>query len=342
MIQAGNNIKSPEDALIKIKVEQLYHSLRSPKPEIESKIRQLRIIRDIDEKQYAMQKRQLPYFVCGLFNPTFRRTENFAYTEYFILDIDHLSNKGLTIDGIKEIIERDERVLLCFTSPGEDGLKIMFKLTERCYDAGLYSLFYKSFSKNFSEQYGLQQVIDERTSDVTRACFISIDRNAYYNENATAVNMNAFLDLQNPDALFKKKHELEKKQEKDLCKDSESQHEQDKEPDGETVTRIKALLNPKGRKTKEEKSVVVPQILDDIMAGLKMYIEQTGAIINETKNIQYGKKIRVQVGMKQAEVNLFFGKHGFSIVKSPKCGTSEEMNALLADLVGSFINTYSL
>lgn len=337
MIQAGKNIRSSEDALMKIKVEQLYHSLRSPKPEIAAKIRQLRIVRDLDKNQYALQKRQLPYIVCGIFNPSFRRTENFAYTEYFMLDIDNLSSKEMDLQQTRDTLQKDSRVVLCFASPGEDGLKLLFKLKERCYDAGLYSLFYKAFVKKFSEQYDLQQVIDEKTSDVARACFISIDPEAYFNPNADTVDTAAFLDMGNPNSLFGLKHELEKEAKEEKKKQEENQPT---DPDKETVARIKALLNPNARKTKEERQVYVPEVLEEIIGELKNYIEQTGAVVTEIKNIQYGKKIHIQIGLKHAEINLFFGKRGFSVVPSPKCGTSEEMNLLGADLISNFLNTY--
>lgn len=336
MIQAGRNIRSNEDALMKIKVEQLYHSLRSPKPEIEAKIRQLRIIRDLDKNQYSLQKRQLPYIVCGIFNPPFRRTDNFAYTEYFMLDIDHISDKEMDISTTRNLLQKDPRVALCFVSPGEDGLKLLFKLKERCYDAGMYSLFYKTFVQKFSIQYSLQQVIDGKTSDVARACFISVDPNVFYNPNAELVDMNAYLDTSDPNALFGLKHKLEK-EEKETKMEAEPQNQ---DPDKETVARIKALLNPNGQKKKEERAIIIPEILEEIIGDLKKYIEQTGAVVSEIKNIQYGKKIHMNIGLKQAEINLFYGKRGFTVVPSPKCGTSEEMNLLMADLIHSFLDTY--
>lgn len=129
-----------------------------------------------------------------MFNPPYRRTENFAYTEYFILDFDHLCEKGKDLRVVREKIQSDNRVVMCFLSPGEDGFKVLFRLKERCYDAGLYSIFYRLFLKDFSSLYGLEQVVNERTSDVCRACFISIDKEAFYNPCAECVNMDSYLD----------------------------------------------------------------------------------------------------------------------------------------------------
>lgn len=269
-----------------------------------------------------------------MFNPPYRRTENFAYTEYFIIDIDHLSEKGLSLADTRKRIEKDTRTVLSFVSPGEDGLKVLFKLKERCYDSGLYSLFYKSFLAIFSEQYALQQVVDIRTSDVTRACFVSIDPNAYYNPNADAIDLNAFVDTNNPYALFeqKRKQEQQEKEQETLSK----AENRPSDPDSTAMERIKQLLNPKPHK--EKPPVYVPKELNDIIADLKSYIEQTGVIVPEIINIQYGKKIRFEMGLKKAEVNLFFGKKGFSVVQSPRSGTNAELNRLMAELVTTFID----
>ena len=110
-----------------------------------------------------------------------RRTENFAYTTYFVVDIDHVSEKGISMENMRRKIEADERVLISFLSPGEDGLKVMFKLKERCYDAGIFSLFYKKFLYDFSRQHHLDQLTG--TSDATRAAS-SVTIDIYYNPQA--------------------------------------------------------------------------------------------------------------------------------------------------------------
>ena len=113
------------------------------------------------------------------------------------------------------------------------------------------------------------------------------------------------------------------------------------DPDKETMRRVKELLGTaKGSAQKVEP--YVPQQLDEIMNELKKYVEDTGIMLYEVKNIQYGKKLRFKMGQKLAEINLFYGKHGFSVVQSPKTGTSAELNELMSQLVNSFIWTYCL
>lgn len=334
MLSVGSNITSSADTLNKVKVDYLYHSLRNPKPEIVSRMNQLRIIRNVNAKQYAVLKRQLPYLVCGMFNPPYRRTENFAYTEYFILDIDHIYDKGLDVAQVKEKLKKDPRVMLCFLSPSEDGLKVMFRLKERCYDAGLYSLFYKAFLKDFSIHYGLEQVIDERTSDVCRACFISVDADAYYNPEAEKVSMDFYLPKDDICSLFDLKASLTKEM-KEQSVDKKEEHSID--PDADVMQRVRALLNPKVA-AKQKSAPYVPQRLDEIMDELKRYVEETGVILYDVSNIQYGKKLRFRMGQKLAEVNLFYGKRGFSVVQTPRGGTSTELNELMVQLINGFID----
>lgn len=334
MLSVGSNITSSADTLNKVKVDYLYHSLRNPKSEIVSRMNQLRIIRNVNAKQYAVLKRQLPYLVCGMFNPPYRRTENFAYTEYFILDIDHIYDKGLDVAQVKEKLKKDPRVMLCFLSPSEDGLKVMFRLKERCYDAGLYSLFYKAFLKDFSTHYGLEQVIDERTSDVCRACFISVDADAYYNPEAEKVSMDFYLPKDDVCSLFDLKASLTKEM-KEQSVDKKEEHSID--PDADVMQRVRALLNPKVA-AKQKSAPYVPQRLDEIMDELKRYVEETGVILYDVSNIQYGKKLRFRMGQKLAEVNLFYGKRGFSVVQTPRGGTSTELNELMVQLINGFID----
>ena len=69
----------------------------------------------------------------------------------------------------------------------------------------------------------------------------------------------------------------------------------------------------------------------------KIYIEKTGLQVTEILNIQYAKKIRARLGQREAEINLFYGKRGFSVVISPRLGTNGELNSLLAELVREFL-----
>lgn len=329
----GTNITAAGDELRKVPVSYFHNSLVHPKPAIEAKIRQLRIVYQLDIKKYGQAKRQLPYVVCGIFTPAIRKKENFAYIDRLIVDIDKLSAKGLDIGEVRGRLQQDPRVMLCFLSPSEDGLKVMFRLKERCYDAGLYSAFYKAFVGRLSTDYGLEQVVDTVTSDVSRACFVSIDPDAYFNPECKPVDLTSFVNEESPVALFAPKKSP--KGTDDGNGQPEKKGPQD--PADEILAQIKVRLGMRPREP-VKKTVYVPEELQTIMGDLKTHIEQTGMYVKEVRNIHYGKKICVEVGLKKGEVNLFFGKHGFSTVISPKCGTDERLNGLLRDVIEQFLN----
>lgn len=327
MINAGRKITDASDRLTDVTLEYLVKQLKNPKPEVEAKIRQLRVVRNVDAKRYGELKRSLPYLVCAHFLPPYRKTDNFAYTEYFFIDVDHITEKELNLNEVREKIEADERTVICFTSPSEDGIKILFKLSEKCYDHGKYSIFYKNFTKEFSMQYNLEQVVDSKTCDVCRACFISFDKNTYYNPNAKTVDISRYIDIYSPNEI-----NYIPEADKDIVGITKPI-----EPENETIEKIKGIL--KLNKSKAQKApVYVPEQLNDVIDNVKQSLESNGLIVTEIININWGKKVKIQLGAKMAEINIFYGKRGFSTVISPRTGTNKELNELVHDYIESFLS----
>ena len=340
MLLVGRNIQAAADPLQKIEVDYLYQSLQHPQPEIENRLRQLRIVRQTDAKLYTRLKKTLPYFVCGVFNPLVRKTENFAYIEYFVVDIDNIHEKQMDLASIRNWSETDPRVVLSFLSPSEDGLKLLFRLKERCYDAGIYKVFYKEFVRRFSQEYGLEQVVDTRTCDVCRACFISIDTNAYYNPSAEPVDLNQFLPTGDPSSLFDLKRQQDQVINAQEKAAAEAAPAEKSEPENEVLDGIKQTLQLKRQKQDKvpRNPIYVPERLESIMEQLKGFVEDQGVSVYDVVSIQYGKKIRCKLGSKLAEVNLFYGRRGFSVVQSPKAQLSTQLNEVVAEIIQTFID----
>ncbi len=334
-IYAGKSVTSTADHLARMPIDYIYRRLVEPKEELRNLVRSLRIIRQVDRKRYGALKRTLPYLVCPAFNPPFRNKDNFAYTQHFIVDIDDLSAKSIPLEQLKARLASDERVVLAFASPSNDGLKLLFKLSERCYDAGVYSLFYKTFVRKLSAQYQLDQLVDTCTSDVSRACFMSVDPKPCYNPDAAPVDMGAYIDLADTSRMLQALHQ-EQQLAHDEAPQAAAQHKAERGPDQQALDDIKAILKVKAVK-KPEKQVYVPQQLDDIAGDLKQYIEDTGIVVTDMANISYGKKIKLKLGRLHAEINVFYGRRGFSTVVSPRSGTDAELNATCAELIEGYL-----
>lgn len=329
MLQAGKCIYKSNDQLSKVTPDYLYHAVTKPKPEVMSAIRQLRLVKNIDIKRYQLLKRDLPYVVTGIFHPPVRRTENFAWINHFIIDIDHLSLKEITPEQLKNKLAKDDRIFLMFTSPSEDGLKILFKIDEKIYDTAKYSLFYRAFVNNFSAQYQLNQVADTRTSDVTRACFVSFDSNAFYNPNAEAITPRIYIDFNNHLEINKLKADLI---EKEKAKNENILTTEKLPLEDETLEKIKKTLNP-NFKLKRDKQIFIPDEVEKITESIITLMTNNEIATIEVSGIHYGKKFKFALGQKRAEINLFYGKKGYTVVISPRYGTDAELNKICQQLL---------
>jgi hypothetical protein len=327
-LQYGINITSAEDTLQKVPLERIVQGIQHPKAKLRNQIERLRMVRTVDERQYGRLKRQLPYFVCGHFHPVQRRREHFSSIETFVVDLDHLQRAGLDKEAVRQKLQEDERTLLVFTSPSGDGLKVMFRLKERCLDAGLYSYFYKAFVQKLAVQYGLEQVVDLTTHDVSRACFLSIDPKVYYHAEASAVVLEQYFDAQSPDEVISVQKEAKKMKEQ-----QPDPPRADREPlSDEVLLAIKQKLNPNFRPRKKKEAYVPPE-LETVMPVIREKLAAADIELRDTEGIHYGKKMQMAAGPHLAEINVFFGKRGFSVVKTTKTGTNPELAALCYQII---------
>jgi len=321
MLSKGNYITRANDKLFDISTDNLIHNIKTPNPHTVELIKQLRMVQQINQKRYRELKVKLPYFCTARFSPPYRKIENFASLTYFVLDVDHLSEKQLNVKDLKQTLIKDKRIFLMFTSPGGDGLKLMFRLDEKIYDAGKYTLFYKYFALHFSKQYQLNQLLDKSTSDVSRACFFSYDADLLVNYNAEYIQINDYVNFSNPAEAEEAEMWINQDEQKKQIKRVK---EKAQEIDSESLLAIKKKLNPNYRERKP-KQYFVPKELEKIESNINKRITDYDIEIKEIRNINYGKKYIFSFENKMAELNIFFGKKGFSVVKSLKRNSSKEL-----------------
>lgn len=331
MLYFGTAITAPSDPLRPVAIEDLYHSLRNPKPRIRQLVDQLRIMQTLDKSAYKVQKKLLPYLVCAAFKPAIRRRENFLNTEYFIIDLDGVSNH-FSKEALCEKLISDPQLLLLFTSPGGDGLKLLFRLKEKCSDYGLFSAFYKQFIQNLAARFHLHPVMDTATSDVTRACFISYDENAFYNPRANFVDMASYNAFE-PDTLW------EAAQKATVAFKKEKEKEIDLTPvikpaalAGDIMIAIRQKLNPDYRRPVKKQYYIPPQV-DDYIQKISEELKQFNLQLIESNPINYGRKLKIGTNGIWAEINLFYGSRGFTFVKTTKTGSNGELAELCVQVL---------
>lgn len=324
----GFAITSATETLQRVTVEEIFALISGQKPSsLAQEVARLQKLRNIDKTAYRTLKTRLPYLVGSVFNDDCRRAENIAAVNFIVLDIDHLTD----FDGqIPASIKADNTVLMAFVSPSGEGIKVLFKLSEPLTSAIGFQVAYRDFAEKFGVKVGLTGFIDLKTSDVSRACFLSHDANVYYNPAAVGVTLNVVADI------FDANEDINGSEDKGMVVLEDKNIVKTKGVINETA--YKAILkemNPH-TPTRVEKDIFIPQEIATLYVEIEKLCQQVGLELLEQKPIQYGVKVMVKQGYRKAEVNVFYGKKGYSVVISPKTGTDKALNELLHQVLFNF------
>lgn len=126
---------------------------------------------DLDKK-----KRNLDYVTpAGVFEA---RNKNglLEPSGYAPIDIDNIG--ACYINEIKNKLKGDKYISLLFTSPSGSGLKALIKVPQ---DSD-YSDYVEEYYNYLSKNYGIDiKNLDKQTKDISRACFVSYDPDAFLN-----------------------------------------------------------------------------------------------------------------------------------------------------------------
>jgi len=334
MMTYGMQITAPNDELKKVSVEQVLMKIKNPTAKFEEQITQLRILKNLDEKAYKKRKTQLPYFVCSTFHPLIRKTAHFAAAYHMVVDIDHCGREQIAVEVLKSELAADPEVRGVFISPGGDGLKVIFDFDERITDPGIYAILYKNYLLQFANKYAIENVVDFVTHDVTRACFFSVDRAAWINPNPIPLKVSNWLDQPNSGELALVEKAFKQEVEKRAIKDSKP--EVDSVLEDETLNLIKSKLFPR-RILAKEKEVYIPEALQTIGTSLADHLSTFNMVLKSEEPIHYGQKLRIEAGRHFAEINLFYGKRGFSVVKTMKSGSNKDLSDLAYEAIQIFL-----
>jgi hypothetical protein len=337
----GNQLTQPNEVLRKINVESLYKEIVQPQGKLFDQIKQLRSVKLMDEKQYKKLKVILPYFVCGVFSPNIRKKEHFAYTDHFVVDIDNINRNQQDIVLIKNQLKQDDNVALMFTSPGNDGLKIVFELAKRINDANYFTYFYKQFCIKLAEQYQLHGLIDIKTNDVSRCCFLSFDDGAYFNPLPSGVNPDQYVQSYNLDDIFevKKAEKVYEKKIETLTKEG-TLVVVETNPltalSDDVLERIKSRINPQF-KAKVTKDYFIPPELDEAWGTIEAKLNEAEMYVETNRKISYGRQVKIKAGRHWCEMNIFYGKKGFTVVKTTKTGSNEDLAKMCQQYLQEFL-----
>lgn len=321
LLSFGQQITSATDTLRAISLAEVAIWVRTDAA-LQHQTDRLRKLAQFDQNAYKTTKTCLPYVVGSEFANGTRRIDSLVAATYFVLDLDHCTG----LEGqVPDAIRADLSVELAFVSPSGEGLKLFFRLLDDCTDAKTFSVAYRNFASDFGVRHGFVKSVDLRTSDATRACFLAHDPTAYHNPDAMPVDWRLWLpspaqadelgfgdnDVTDFDGVVSvRKPAVER-------------------PINEVAYReMLRTINP-NMPSRREKQTFVPDELWTIEPAVRAICGQFSWELTEMTPLNYGLKVAVKQGFRRAEVNVCYGKKGFSVVRSPKTGTDPTLANLL-------------
>ncbi len=335
MIMLGRPDGRDAGVLRKTKDEDFARLLRNPPPEVNDIGKYLFIHVADDPGKWRPLLKKLPYALCGIFSPASNRKENFAWADRFFLWIRYCGEMDFDRDDPRLRIIRDREVMMCFSTPGHVGLIVMFALSKRCHDAGLYSVFCRKFAREFARRHRIEKYVNTAYADVTRICPVAGDRGVYYNPDAERVNLSDYVDTGNPEEAFRIKH-AEDSLARSAGKNATETPRPPAEPEGDILDAIRKKLGSRVR-PRPSGAAAAPGKTAGIAEELRKEIGDAGMEVTGIENIRGTLKIRAALGTKRAEVNVFPGKKGFTALFAPLSGTDPELSRILADMVRNFL-----
>lgn len=315
-ISFGHKITSGDD-LMKFDLDEIAQRICQPEEKLRQQTDILRKIANIDRSSYDRIKRSLPFFCCSTFYNNRRRLEQLDNAWGMIIDIDHLGDQKRT--SLRHQLKQDKRVMLLYRSPGGQGLKVVFRFDQSVTNPHVFTEVFRSIAREFAMRYECIQHVDMTTCDATRVSFICADEHAHFNPNARPIATKHHLPA-GADTISATPGGDEEK--------PEQTGEDHKQLDDETY---QAILNRlKAKTTRPKREFFVPQQVRDLVNRLERAILPFGMSLASCEDIHYGVKFRIaHTEGEYAEVNIYHGKRGFSIIPSPRKGASAKWNEVL-------------
>lgn len=321
----GRDIRdSRNDVLQPSTFEAFADSILQPSPDLEGLTDRLRKVRRLDKGAYQGLKTNLPYFILSRFRHNIRATHHFEEIYGFCMDIDGIDEVGNEAhETLKKKLAADPCAMAVFTTPSGAGLKVVFLLAEPCREPHQFTRFYKIFTESFAMRYGLSGKVDRKTCDVTRVHFYCADRQMFVNANPERIVLETWL-----------KHDLFQ-----AAPAAEIQADEKEETKSEPAIDYAAILEKLGgsKPNKPARDFFVPDALYRMEPAIHTMLEKQGISVLEVRPIQYGLKFIAMHNGFQGEVNVFAGKRGFSVVRSPRNGTQPGLNDLMHGLIARLI-----
>ena len=320
----GKQITAPADVLSPLTISDVAGQIRADTV-LQQQTARLRKLMAFDRVAYRTAKTSLPYVVGAVFANGVRRTTALEAATFFVLDVDRCT--GLA-NNVPDAVRADLSVMLAFVSPSGEGLKLFFRLLTPCPDPKAFSAAYRAFAADFGAQHGFADSLDLRTADATRACFLAHDPNPHHNPDAMPVDWRIWLQP-DPFADTDEPTFVEQDTETPERTARATRKPAAERPINEAAYgNVLRAMNPNAP-VRPQKQTFVPDALTELEPAIRTICASLSWELTDLTPLNYGLKVAVKQGFRRAEVNVHYGKKGYSVVVSPKTGTDPALAKLL-------------
>lgn len=329
------SLRSAQPSLMQaVPIEKVVEQMRSDAL-LKEETERIRKLRALDPSAADKAKSRLPYFAWNRFDGHLRKKEHFLCSELFCFDIDHYSNKAEDLTELAQEIFKLPSVVMCFRSPSGTGLKVLLRYEPECFSAELYTAMYQACAQWLSEQFGLQGFLDKVTHDVSRICFMAYDEDLLFKLPKQNFNSALWVDTAPWEEAVLEERPMEVKE----ASPGIALPSKEEEVPQEAVP-YEAILQ-KLRPGKQRIPKYAPTLHADIahiLPDVKQAMQAAGMQLEEEKVIQYGISLVMQSAEgHKAYINVYTGKHGFSLVPQSRKDHHPQftaaMHALLTEVL---------
>jgi hypothetical protein len=345
---------APDPLLRPIEWAAVLERLRRGSEGLAAQVAMLRRLAHTDKGSYQARKKYLPFVIAAAFRGGIRRTDHVQAAYGWMLDLDHCYESQAQFERLQEQLWQDPRIWLMYVSPSGQGLKLLFRLDEPITNSKLFSDAYQAFARQFARQYELLDCIDLRTHDISRVSFLSHDPGARHRREPLRLHPRSYLTTGNhapypkieplpwedeelppppvrPDTAPPPPSVLPPSQELPARELPSPETTKKREPEGEVWAQIRQTLRPEKRVRRRQ--ITLPVEIEEISGPIVQAAEALGLRLKDMPDQNYGRKFVFTYQHLWAEVNVYYGKHGFSVVKSPKSGSHPELREIIFELV---------
>lgn len=314
-LSIGNQLTATGSTLQTTDLATVMQTIRSRDGELASLTQRLRALRQVNAELYASMKKKLPYICGAQFTEGVRRKENFDSSHVWIIDLDHLPAE--VMQSCKDTLRDLPGVVGYYVSPSGEGLKVLVALRKPLEDRAQSEQMLRLYLGQLSEDLNIRSYMDFKTFDVTRVSFLSHDPDAWFDPYKLGLDTHHLTEEQIEISWEEVKEDEEGSLDRTASKNPP--------PDEHIYQEILKKLNPDYKAPKPKAmEPEIPEALRELWPVVEAGAKAHGISL-EAKGIAHGLSLKFVHGLHYAQLNVFHGKRGYTLVKLPTKGHHPEL-----------------